>query len=141
MKHLLILVLAFACVQGFSQSESPEDVLVRMENERLQAIINRDTAKIASIYDDRYQGILASGHSVDKAGVLEFHLSGSPHIMISIEDVKASVFGNIGVTTGKQLNKAKSGHVIGQSKFMRIYQKNGNKWTIIKSQGTIVVQD
>ncbi|MBL7847525.1 MAG: nuclear transport factor 2 family protein [Cyclobacteriaceae bacterium] len=141
MKHLLAPLLVIVCLPCFSQTESQEEVLVRIENERLQAIINRDTAKISSIYDDRYQGILASGHSVDKAGVLEFHLSGSPHILISIEDVKAWVYGNIGVTTGKQLNKAKSGHVIGQSKFMRIYQKNGNKWTIIRSQGTIVVQD
>jgi Domain of unknown function (DUF4440) len=120
---------------------TPEQTLLQMEERRLLAIINKDTAAITKIYDDRYQGVLASGQSVDKTRLLEFHLSGSPHITLSMEDVKASVYGSIGVTTGKQLNKARSGHIIGQSKFIRIYQKNGDTWTIIRSQGTIVVQD
>lgn len=140
MKTLLAVLFCFSILPCFGQ-ETPEQILVQMENRRLQAIVKKDTASIMKIYDDRYQGVLASGQSVDKTKVIEFHLSGSPHISISIEDVKAIVFGNIGVTTGKQINKAKSGTVIGQSKFMRIYQKTGDTWTIIKSQGTIVVQD
>jgi hypothetical protein len=121
--------------------DTPEQSLLKMEEVRLQSIVKKDTLTIMKIYDDRYQGVLASGHSVDKSKVIEFHLSGSPHITLSMEDLKASVYGSIGVTTGKQLNKAKSGHVIGQSKFIRIWQKNGDRWTIIRSQGTIVVQD
>jgi hypothetical protein len=140
MKSLLSLLFAVVLAPCLAQ-ESPEQTLLRLEDQRLQAIIQRDTATIMKIYDDKYQGVLASGQSVDKTKVIEFHLSGSPHITIGIEDVKAMAFGNIGVTTGKQVNKAKSGHVIGQSKFIRIYQKTGDRWTIIKSQGTIVVQD
>ena len=140
MKTILSLLLLAGGVPCLAQ-DSPEQALVRLEDQRLQAIVNRDTAAIMKIYDDRYQGVLASGQSVDKTKVIEFHLSGSPHIALSMEDIKASVYGTIGVTTGKQLNKAKSGHVIGQSKFIRIWQKNGDRWTVIRSQGTIVVQD
>lgn len=140
MKSLLTLLLCFFMLPTQAQ-ETPEQTLVKMEDQRLQAIVKKDTATIMKIYDDRYQGVLASGQTVDKTKLIEFHLSGSPHITLVMEDVKASVYGSIAVTTGKQLNKAKSGHVIGQSKFIRIWQKNGDRWTVIRSQGTIVVQD
>lgn len=132
-----LLTLALPC----QAQENPEQALLKLEDDRLQAITRKDTAALVKIYDDRYQGVLASGQSVDKTKVIEFHLSGSPHITLTMEDVKVVVYGSIGVTSGKQLNKAKSGHVIGQSKFMRVWQKNGNQWTVIRSQGTIVVQD
>jgi hypothetical protein len=140
MKSFLTLLLCISMLPTQAQ-ETPEQALVKMEDQRLQAIVKKDTATIMKIYDDRYQGVLASGQTVDKTKLIEFHLSGSPHITLVMEDVKASVYGSIGVTTGKQLNKAKSGHVIGQSKFIRIWQKNGDRWTVIRSQGTIVVQD
>jgi ketosteroid isomerase-like protein len=133
----LLCIILFPC----QAQDSPEQALIKLEDERLQAIIKKDTAAILKIYNEHYQGVLASGQSVDKTKLIEFHLSGSPHITLSMEDVKASVYGSIGITTGKQLNKAKSGHVIGQSKFIRVWQKNGNQWTVIRSQGTIVVQD
>ncbi|MBL7850935.1 MAG: nuclear transport factor 2 family protein [Cyclobacteriaceae bacterium] len=140
MKSLFACLLCISILPCWGQ-ETPEQTLLKMEDQRLQAIITKDTATILKIYDDRYQGVLASGQTVDKPKLVEFHLSGSPHITISMEDVKAAVYGSIAITSGKQLNKAKSGHVIGQSKFIRVWQKSGDRWTVIRSQGTIVVQD
>lgn len=140
MKSLLILVASVFALPVCAQ-ETAEQTILNIEHRRLEAIIKKDTATIMKVYDDHYQGVLASGQSVDKAKLIEFHLSGSPHIALSMEDLKVSVYGNIAIATGKQLNKAKSGHIIGTSKFMRIYQKHGDRWTVIRSQGTIVVQD
>lgn len=140
MKSLFVFMMCLPLLPCRGQ-DNPEQALLQLEDQRLQAITKKDTAAIMKIYDDRYQGVLASGQSVDKIKLIEFHLSGSPHIALTMEDVKASVYGSIGVTTGKQLNKAKSGTVIGQSKFIRVWQKNGDRWTVIRSQGTIVVQD
>lgn len=140
MKPLLVVSLCVASFVGRAQ-DTPEHALINLESQRLQAIIQKDTATILKIYDDRYLGVLASGQSVDKAKQVEFHLSGSPHIALSNEDVKATIYGTIAITTGRQVNKAKSGHVIGQSKFIHVYQKHGDRWTLIRSQGTIVVQD
>ena len=140
MKSLLAFLLCITIMPCQGQ-ETPEETLLKLEEKRLQAITKKDTTTLMIIYDDRYQGVLASGQGVDKTKLIEFHLSGSPHITLSMEGVKASVYGSIAVTTGKQLNKAKSGHVIGQSKFIRIWQKNGDRWTVIRSQGTIVVQE
>lgn len=140
MKAILLLFGLVSPLQGWSQ-DSPEQALIRMENEGLDAVIRKDTVVITKIYDDSFQGVLASGHAVNKAGVLEFHLSGSPHIQIGIDDVKAIVFGDIGITTGKLINRSKSGTVIGQSRFMHVYRKTGEGWRIIRSQGTIVVVD
>ena len=140
MKSLAVL---FFCVTSFCaySQDSGEQAMLQIEDQFLLAIVNKDTSHIHKIYDDRFQGVLASGQSVDKTKQIEFHLSGSPHITLGIENVKAVVLGNVAVTTGKQVNKARSGHVIGQSKFIRVYQKNGDRWSIIRSQGTIVVQD
>jgi len=140
MKTILVLFCWLAALPVWSQ-ETPEQSLVRIENEGLEAIIRKDTSMISKMYDEAYQGVLASGHAVNKAGVIEFHLSGSPHIKIGIDDVKAIVFGDIGITTGKLINRSKSGTVIGQSRFMHVYRKNGESWRIIRGQGTIVVVD
>jgi hypothetical protein len=76
---------------------------------------------------------------VNKAGVIEFHLATNPYNKISIEDVKSTVYGNFAYTTGKQVNRSKTGTIFGRSKFIRIYAKKDNTWKIITSQGTLVI--
>lgn len=140
MKTILVLFCVLFSLPVWSQ-DAPEQTLIRMENEGLDAIVRKDTSMISKLYDDSFQGVLASGHAVNKAGVIEFHLSGSPHIQIGIDDVKAIAFGDVGITTGKLINRSKSGTVIGQSRFMHVYRKTSTGWRIIRGQGTIVVVD
>ncbi len=141
MKYLLLLLFAMVSFGGYSQTETPEQTLIKLEDQRLKAIINRDSITLSSIYDDSYHGVLASGRAVNKTGVIEYQLSNNPLVKISIEDVKASVYGNVGITTGKQFNRSKSGTVLGHSRFIRVYLKKGNAWKIIHSQGTLYAED
>ena len=130
------------CGGSFAQSgESAEQLLLNMEDQHLLAMINHSHDILSSLYDDQFRGVLASGLSVDKAKIIEFLESGSPHILISIEDVKASIYGTVGIVTGKVVSKSKSGSMIGRSRYIRVYHKSGDQWKIIQSQGTVIIQE
>lgn len=107
MKYTLQILLVLFFTRGYSQqSPSPEQILVKLEEQRLKAIQNRDSVTLSSLYDDRYNGVLTTGRQVVKSGVIEFQLASNPHVKISIEDVKASIYGDVGITTGKQVNRS-----------------------------------
>jgi hypothetical protein len=124
---------------AYAQTEPPEQWLLKLEDQHLQAMVKRDSAALNSLYDPAFHGVMATGQAVDKTKVVEFLTSGSPHIQISIEDVKSKVAGSLGWTTGKHVSKSKSGSIIGQTRFLRIYHKSGNAWRIIESQGTVII--
>ena len=141
MKYAFLVLLGLACTSGYSQKETPEQLLASLEQQRLKAIISHDSVGLASLYDDKYNGVLTNGREVNKAGVVEFQLASNPRVTITIEEVKAFVYGDVGITKGMQVNRSKTGTMLGHSKFIRVYQKNGNNWKIIYSQGTIVAED
>lgn len=127
---LLLVRVAYA--------QEPEQLLA-LEDKHLAAMVSRDSALLNSIYDPTFHGVLATGQSVDKAKVVEFLTSSSPHIQWAIADVKAKVAGSVGWTIGKLVSKSKSGSIIGQTRFLRIYHKQGSAWRIIESQGTVII--
>lgn len=127
---LLLVQTAFA--------QEPE-LLLKLEDQHLQAMVTRDSAFLNSLYDPAFHGVLATGQTVDKAKVVEFLISSSPHIQWAIVEVKAKVAGSMGWTIGKMVSKSKSGSIIGQTRFLRIYHKTGNAWRIIESQGTVII--
>ncbi len=141
MKYAFVFLLSAIIVNGYAQKDAPEQALVRLEDQRLKAIIDRDSVTLSSLYDDHYRGVLTTGKQVNKIGVMEFQLSNNPYVKISIENVEAVIYGNVGITTGKQVNRSKSGTILGQSKFIRVYLRNGNGWKIIQSQGTLMPED
>lgn len=138
MKHTLFILALSLAQLAQAQTDSPE-WLLKLEDEHLQAMVSRDSAKLNSLYDAAFHGALATGQSVDKIKVVEFLTSGSPHIQLAISDVKAKMAGAFGWTTGKLVSKSKSGSIIGQTRFLRIYHKQANAWRIIESQGTIII--
>ncbi len=138
MKHSLF-ILALSLVRlAQAQTDSPE-LLLKLEDEHLQAMVSRDSAKLNTLYDPTFRGALATGQGVDKTKVVEFLTSSSPHVQFTIADVKAKMAGSFGWTTGKLVSKSKSGSIIGQTRFLRIYYKQGNNWRIIESLGTVII--
>lgn len=122
----------------FAYAQEPEQLLA-LEDKHLQAMVSRDSAFLNSVYDAAFHGVLATGQTVDKTKVVEFLISSSPHIQWAIVEVKAKVAGSVGWTVGKLVSKSKSGSIIGQTRFLRIYHKSGNNWRIIESQGTVII--
>ena len=143
MKALSInCLLLFIFNMSFGQSPSAsEQVIETLETKRLEAVTARNHEFLANLYDDTFHGIIASGHEVNKVKMLEFLESYNPYVIQSMEQVKARVDGTIAVTTGKLINKSKSGSIIGQTRFMHVYLKKGDQWKMIESQGTLVIQE
>jgi hypothetical protein len=140
---ILLLPIAIGIVaisSSFGQTAETE-ALTHLEDRHLLAMINRDRDELTSLYDDEYEGVMASGHMVDKATVIEFLMSASPHVLLSKEEVKVKVFGTVSMTTGKLLSKSKTGSIIGKSRFIHIYQKRGDRWKILQSQGTVIIHE
>ena len=135
------LLLIF-CNVSFAQSAgNTEQGLLTTETQRLEALVAHNHNFLINLYDDEFHGIIASGHSVDKTKMIEFLESGSPLVIQSVEDVKAHIYGVVGITTGKLISKSKSGSTIGQSRFTHIYLRKNDQWKIIESQGTVIIQE
>lgn len=135
-----MLLVLFNMSFGQSATAS-EQALMNLENKRLEAVASRNHEFLDNLYDETFHGIIASGHEVNKVKMLEFLESYNPYVIQSIEQVKARVDGTIAVTTGKLVNKSKSGSIIGQTRFMHVYLKKGDQWKMIESQGTLVIQE
>src|SRR6185295_6452595 len=91
MKFLLQLLFIVAFFGAQAQTETPEQTLTKLEDQRLKAVIGRDSVALNALYDATYRGILTTGREVTKAGVIEFQLTNNPYIKLSIENVKATV--------------------------------------------------
>ena len=110
------LLLFFYNISFGQSASAAEQVLLNIEKQRLEAIVARNHEFLNNLYDDTFHGVIATGRSVDKAKIIEFLESYNPYVIQSIEEVKATVYGNVAVTTGKLLNKSKSGSIIGQTR-------------------------
>src|SRR5690242_18423810 len=100
MKLVSVILFGIISISAWSQTETPEQLLARLEQDRLKAILARDSAKLSAMYDDHYNGVLTNGKEVNKAGVIEYQLATNPHLNVSIEGVKAFIYGTVGVTKG-----------------------------------------
>lgn len=138
MKHLTLL-LALVCSEVFAQSDASASLL-DTERKRSDAIAAKDFDLAGSLYDDRFQGVTASGKMLDKEGWLTQVRSNNPHILFSTEDVKATIYGNAGVVTGKILSKSKGGTLIGQSRYMLVYLLDNGQWKAVEGQETIMIE-
>lgn len=135
------LLLFFFNISFGQSSDEAAQALLNIENKRLAAIVGRNHEFLTNLYDDEFHGVIASGQSVDKAKIIEFLETSNPHVLQSIEDIKAKVYGVVAVTTGKLVSKSKSGSIIGQSRFTHIYLRKSDQWKMIESQGTVIIQE
>ena len=136
----LTWILVSLIILSKGQSANTDPILVALENKFLEVLKNRTFENLASFYDDAYQGTLETGRVVDKNKMIEFQKTVSPYITPSIEDLKTAVYTEIAITTGRLVNKTKSGTIIGQSRFIRVYVKRNNEWKIIEGQYTLIEQ-
>lgn len=143
MKTFLIYYpLLFLLNTSFGQSGSgAEQDLLNIESKRLEAIVSRNHDFLTNLYDDEFHGVIASGQSLNKAKIIEFLETSNPHVIQSIEDLKAKVYDAVAVTTGKLVSKSKSGSIIGQSRFTHIYLRKNDQWKMIEGQGTVIIQE
>ena len=141
MKKLLLPFLLIASFVSQAQTSSAEEkILMDLEKQRSEAIVSRNAGVLNNLYHDQFWGVTAKGVVVDKKALLEILKSNSPDVVFSMEELKASIYGYAGVTSGKVIGKGKDGAVVSQSRFMHVYVKRNGQWKIIEGQATALAE-
>jgi hypothetical protein len=113
-----------------------EQELIRAEEESLDAWLRKDVRKMGELLADNYSEIDFEGKVNDRARALE--LVANPPMKfdsIKLSDFKVSAYGDVAVVTG--LSTA-TGPISGQARFTDVWVKQGGKWKLTHSQGTLV---
>ena len=111
-----------------------EQVIRKLDNERIQAQIHADAAALKRIYADDFIGIGPSGTVRTKKEVLADFASGSLKFQsITTDDVRIRVYGNAAVETGLSTMKGQDAEKVvpEENRFTRVWIKQGGRWRLV----------
>lgn len=148
MKKSLVGVILFLVVSttiqgqssGVGQSNSVEQTLIRLEQEKDEAHESGDKVAFERIYADDYVAINGRGGVSNKRDVVEFNTTrGAMYESYTSEDIAVRVFGDTAVVTGryrykyKKPIKAKDDNPY---RYTNVYVKRQAGWQIVAAQFT-----
>ena len=135
------VVLAVAPI-GVAQKESAkgshqtsvEEVIKKLDDERIQAQIHADATAIDRIYADDFIGVGPSGRVRTKPQVISDFTSGDLKFQsITTDDVQVRVYGNTAVETGRStmIGQDKGQTVPRDTRFTRVWVKQQGQWRLV----------
>lgn len=139
LRYLLFLTFFQISNFSFGQASASDPGLVKTEDQFFAALKARDYTGLEAFYDDSFKGILATGKIVDKAAMVEYQKTSESYIAKSFENLETRIFGDVAISTGTEVNTAKTGTKLGQSRFIRIFIRKNNVWKIIECQYTTII--
>jgi len=140
---LAIAVVAFSAAAIASGQEQAaigdqrsivEQVIRKLDNERIQAQIHADAAALKRIYADDFIGVGPSGTVRTKPQVISDFTSGDLRFQsITTEDVRVRVYGNASVETGRSTmdGQDKGRAVPHDTRFTRVWIKQQGRWRLV----------
>ena len=138
---IAVLVLAVAPM-GVGQKQSAmgshrtrvEEVIRKLDNERIQAQIHADAVALDRIYADDFIGVGPSGTVRTKAQVISDFTSGDLKFQsITTDDVQVRVYENTAVETGLSTmsGQDKGKPVPRDTRFTRVWVKQQGRWRLV----------
>src|SRR4029078_4863689 len=140
---LAIAVVAFSAAAIASGQEQAaigdqrsivEEVIRKLDNERIQAQIHADAAALKRIYADDFIGVGPSGTVRTKPQVISDFTSGDLKFQsITTDEVKVRVYENTVVETGlsTMLGQDKGKDVPRDTRFTRVWVKQQRDWRLV----------
>jgi ketosteroid isomerase-like protein len=138
---LAIAVVAFsAAASGQKQGairdpkRTVEQVIRKLDNERIQAQIHADAAALQRIYADDFIGLGPSGTVRTKPQVISDFTSGDLRFQsITTDDVRVRVYGSAAVETGRSTmdGQDKGKAVPRDTRFTRVWVKQQGRWRLV----------
>jgi hypothetical protein len=128
-----IVVCQTASKSVVRKSKAEREVL-RLENERVQALLRGDTVALDRVYSDDYTVMSTIGLVKNKADVMQDFKSGNlKYESFTLDECKVRIYGNTAVVTGLSTQKArdKGQDISGQFYFTRVYVKQSGRWQIV----------
>ena len=111
-----------------------EQVIRKLDNERIQAQIQADAAALERIYADDFIGVGPSGTVRTKPQVISDFTSGDLRFQsITTEDVRVRVYGDAAVETGRStmVGQDKGNTVPHDTRFTRVWIKQQGRWRLV----------
>ena len=117
-----------------SQQTSVEEVIKKLDDERIQAQIHADATALDRIYAADFIGVGPSGTVRTKPQVISDFTSGDLKFQsITIDDVQVRVYENTAVETGRStmIGQDKGKAVPRDNRFTRVWIKDGGRWRLV----------
>ena len=111
-----------------------EQVIRKVDNERIQAQIHADAAALKRIYADDFIGVGPSGTVRTKPQVISDFTSGDLRFQsITTAEVRVRVYGNVAVETGRSTmdGQDKGKAVPHDTRFTRVWVKQHGSWQLV----------
>src|SRR5262245_29734201 len=132
---LVLTVAPMGVAQKQSARDSPqtgvEEVIRKLDNERIQAQIHADATALDRIYATDFIGVGPSGRVRTKPQVISDFTSGDLKFQsITTDDVQVRVYGNTAVETGRStmIGHDKGRTVPRDTRFTRVRVKGAGGW-------------
>jgi ketosteroid isomerase-like protein len=116
------------------QRSIAEQVIKKLDNERIQAQIHADAAALKRIYADDFIGVGPSGTVRTMPQVISDFTSGDLRFQsITTDDVRVRVYGNAAVETGRSTmdGQDKGKAVPHDTRFTRVWIKQHGRWRLV----------
>jgi ketosteroid isomerase-like protein len=121
-----------------------EKEFTALENNWKQAVVSRDVGFLQRFYADEYLSTDLEGAVWDKAQDIEIDTTGHFRIdAFKIEDVRARVYGDVAVVTGRNTLK---GTFLGNAanaevRFTDVFIRRDGRWQCVTAQVTPIVKE
>jgi ketosteroid isomerase-like protein len=138
-RFIRIVFTALALFASAEAMAASEDNVERMEQERIQALIDADMPTLNAIYADDFFYNLASGQSLGKADYLARYESGDIRINMSESDSRdIRVYGNTALVNGiVHVNATISGENKDfRLRYLNVWIKRAKGWVLVARQST-----
>jgi uncharacterized protein (TIGR02246 family) len=135
---VLLVTAAFAGAQKESgsraQHTSVEQIIRKLDDERIQAQIHADAAALDRLYANDFTGVGPSGTVRTKPQVIADFTSGTlKYQSITTDAVQVRVYGNTAVETGRSTMKGEDkGRTVPQdTRFTRVWVRQQGRWRLV----------
>jgi ketosteroid isomerase-like protein len=126
-----------------SHRTSVEEVIRKLDNERIQAQIHADATALDRIYAADFIGIGPSGTVRTKGQVISDFTSGDLKFQsITTDDVRVRVYGNTAVETGQStmIGQDRGKAVPRDNRFTRVWIKQAGRWRLVSNHYSSVIR-
>ena len=124
------------------QKSIAEQVIRKLDNERIQAQIHADVAALERIYADDFIGVGPSGTVRTKPQVIsDFTSGGLKFQSITTDEVQVRVYGNTAVETGRSImiGQDKNKVVPRDNRFTRVWVKLDGRWQLVANHYSLLI--
>ena len=137
---LLLVVIWLGSIAPAAQHGTAAEIALikKLEDERIQAGVRKDTDRIAAATADEYVQIDLDGNVFDKAAAMRRIRSSQIQLQSNtIDDMTVRIFGGTAVVTARSTAKGTiDGRDFPQVRYSRVYLKRDGQWKVVLFQMT-----